>query len=250
MVEKPEVKKEKQEGRYVYCVVDKAVNFDTAGIEESKVYSIPYKNICAIVHACEAKPYKSDNNEEVKTWIISHQKVIDKASQGTTAIPLTFDMIIKGSDNKVFEWLKKEYENLKKKIEKIKGKQEFGIQIFWNTKVIASKLDIKVIKELKNEMTKTGKGKAYFYEQKIKNILRKELEKKADQYFKDFYSLIKKYSDEIKVEKLKEDNMLANFSCLVERNKVKELGIELDKINKLEGFSVRFTGPWSPYSFV
>jgi len=28
------------------------------------------------------------------------------------------------------------------------------------------------------------------------------------------------------------------------------LGDELEKINNLKGFSVRFTGPWPPYSFV
>lgn len=44
--------------------------------------------------------------------------------------------------------------------------------------------------------------------------------------------------------------MLLNLSCLVSKGKVDSLGEELEKINNMEGFSVRFTGPWSPYSFV
>jgi len=41
-----------------------------------------------------------------------------------------------------------------------------------------------------------------------------------------------------------------NLSCLITINGSRSLGDELEKINVLEGFSVRFTGPWPPYSFV
>jgi hypothetical protein len=41
-----------------------------------------------------------------------------------------------------------------------------------------------------------------------------------------------------------------NLSCLVDGDKSKDLGEELEAIDKMEGFSVRFTGPWPPYSFV
>jgi hypothetical protein len=44
--------------------------------------------------------------------------------------------------------------------------------------------------------------------------------------------------------------MLLNLSCLVSKDKVDGLGEELEKINNTEGFSVHFTGPWPPYSFV
>ena len=80
------------------------------------------------------------------------------------------------------------------------------------------------------------------------------MEKRANLCFKDFYARIKKCVDEIKVEKAKktdeERQMLMNLSCLVHKKKSKELGEELERINEQEGFSVRFTGPWPPYSFV
>ncbi|HEX7474725.1 MAG TPA: GvpL/GvpF family gas vesicle protein, partial [Dehalococcoidales bacterium] len=44
--------------------------------------------------------------------------------------------------------------------------------------------------------------------------------------------------------------MLLNLSCLVAKDKVAGLGEELEKINNMEGFSVHFSGPWPPYSFV
>jgi hypothetical protein len=36
----------------------------------------------------------------------------------------------------------------------------------------------------------------------------------------------------------------------VARQKVDSLGEELEKINNMDGFSVHFSGPWPPYSFV
>jgi hypothetical protein len=60
--------------------------------------------------------------------------------------------------------------------------------------------------------------------------------------------------DEIRVEKTKKtdekNQMLINLSCLVDKERSKELGEELEKINEEKGFAVRFTGPWPPYSFV
>jgi len=54
-----------------------------------------------------------------------------------------------------------------------------------------------------------------------------------------------------KTKKTEKDKvMLINLSCLVAKEKVDSLGEELEKINNMEGFTVRFTGPWPPYSFV
>jgi hypothetical protein len=43
--------------------------------------------------------------------------------------------------------------------------------------------------------------------------------------------------------------MLLNLSCLVTKENVDNLGNELEEMKNL-GFSVHFSGPWPPYSFV
>jgi hypothetical protein len=37
---------------------------------------------------------------------------------------------------------------------------------------------------------------------------------------------------------------------LVAKEKINSLGKELEEINNIDGFSVHFSGPWPPYSFV
>jgi len=252
------------QGIYLYCIVDgnKNVSLGDIGIDNSEVCVFPYQEISAIVHNCEPYPYESEDTEKVKNWVITHQKVVDCAWQTFgTVLPLAFDTIViadEGADPKenMKKWLQKDYEKLKEKLNKVKGKAEYGVQVLWDPEVMVERIaqDTPEIKNLREELKSKPSGTAYMYEQKLKNLLKKEMEKKADEYFKDFYARIKKEVFDICIGKAKkgEDNlqMLMNLSCLAVKGNVKRLGLILEEIEKEDGFVVRFTGPWPPYSFV
>ncbi|MFH1239914.1 MAG: GvpL/GvpF family gas vesicle protein [Candidatus Diapherotrites archaeon] len=251
----------KEQGRYIYCVAKGSEQTDLGkiGIENSEVYTIPSNGLIAVVHDCGAKAYDSKNEEKVKEWIKQHENVIEKTQKKfETIVPLSFNVIIKGENasKEVTNWLQTEKERLERNLEKVKGKEEFGVQITWDPINIGEKLskEKEGIKSLLEEMEKASKGQAYFIKQKIKKALKQEMEKLADEKFKQFYSEIKKHCYRVNIDKNKktevEKEMLMNLSCLVAKEEVKALGKALDKINKLDGFSVRFTGPWPPYSFV
>ncbi|MCK4389586.1 MAG: GvpL/GvpF family gas vesicle protein [Desulfobacterales bacterium] len=252
-------------GRYLYCIVEgsESVNLGRIGIEGNEVYSIPYKDLCAVVHNCPAEPYQSEDQEVVKGWIVAHQKVVDAAwERYGTVLPMGFDTIIRGNEasdpeENMRNWLKEDYENLKAKMEKVRGRAEYGVQVFWDSKVMAQKIteESVEIKKLDEEIKSKPRGLAYMYRQKLEDLLKKEMEKQADRYFKEFYERIKPHVNDLRVEKTKktEDEnkqMLMNLSCLLPGDGSKGLGDEVEKIDALEGFSVRYTGPWAPYSFV
>ena len=253
-----------EEARYVYCVADarEELSLGKIGIEGHEVYAIPYRDICAMVHTCPAQPYQSHDQEVLKAWVITHQTVIDAAwERWGTVLPLSFDIIISGEAEKsaeqnVKDWLEHEYERLKSKIGEVRGKAEYGVQVFWEPKVIAQGLTSTSleISRLDEEIKTKPKGLAYMYRQRLENLMKHEMETKADECFKDFYGRIRKYTDDVRVEKTKRAEpslqMIMNLSCLVYRDRYTELGEELGKINRMRGFAVRFTGPWPPYSFV
>ncbi len=250
-----------KEGRYIYCIAAgrAEAGLGAIGIEGNKVYTIPSGSLLAVVHDCEAKAYSSGDEATVKRWVSAHQNTIEKAQEMFgTVIPLGFDVIIKGENagREVANWLEAERGRLEANLERLRGKQEFGVQLIWEPVVIGKKLSGEdgQIKNLVEEAEKTTAGKAYFIREKVKKALKQEMEKLADNVFRQFYSGIKRHCCDIKVDKNKKieegKEMLANMSCLVEKNKAKGLGAELDKTGRLEGFSTRFTGPWPPYSFV
>jgi len=254
----------KEEGRYLYCIVEarESVSLGKIGIEGEEVYTLPYEDICAVVHNCPAQPYRSDNHELVEAWVITHQKVVEAAwGRWGVVLPLSFDTIVKGEKGNSVEqnlktWLEQEYLNLKMKIERVREKAEYGVQVFWDLRLAAQDLTetSPEIKKLDEEIKTKPRGLAYMYRQKLENLIKKGMETKADECFKDFYLRIRKHAHDVRVEKTKSTEpgwqMILNLSCLVHKDKCRELGEELDSINQMKGFSVRFTGPWPPYSFV
>ncbi len=239
---------ESNKARYVYCISQfngKQVDFGE-GIEGSKVYSLPFEDICVVVHNCPAKPYETKDDSKAKQWITQHNNIITKILEEMgPVIPFNFDTIFK-EENQLLEFLKLNRERIKEKLKQLEGKSEFGIKIFYN-----ENLRERITKEKEGqfkEIEKESKGKAYFLKKKIEKEISAELQDKLKKYFEEFYKKIS-VCGEIISEGIKEKNGLANFSCLVPTDKVEELSGVLGEINKLEGFTVRFTGPWPPYSF-
>ncbi len=251
------------EGRYVYGVVvgDKEVSLGSIGIEGSEVYTIPYEDISAIVHDCSTEPYQSTDDEIVKDWVRTHQSVLDAANEQLgIVIPLGFDTILQPKDaaspeQVVREWLKEDYERLHTVMRKIEGKDEYGVQVSYEPKLIIKQISeqSEEIGKIKDEIAIKSPGMAYMYKQKLERAVKAETERLADEWFSDFYGRIRKHTDDIVVEKTKKLNngkmMLLNLSCLVPKEKVDSLGKELEEINNMDGFSVHFSGPWPPYSF-
>ena len=254
-----------QNGRYVYGIAEggETVALGPIGLEGDEVYTIPYQNLSAIVHNCHLEPYESKDDEVVKNWARAHQNVLDEAKKVFgTIIPLGFDTILQPKEEGttpeevVRNWLKDDYERLTSLMAKIRDKDEYSIQVSYEPAVVSKQIAEKneEVQKIKEEMASKSPGLAYMYRQKLEQAVKIEMEKLADQWFKDFYCSIKQHVDDIVVEKTKkldkEKVMLLNFSCLVSRDKIKDLGDELERINNMDGFAVRFTGPWPAYSFV
>lgn len=261
--EKQIIKEEAQEARYLYCIINSSANtdFGDMGIEDSKVYTIHYNDIAAVVHRCAPKPYESKDENIVKEWILAHQYIIDEAMKKFgTPIPFTFDTIIKGNDDKLKEWLTEEYSTFKAKLEKVRDKAEYTVQIFCEPGAIIKEIEDKneTIKKLSEEIKTKPKGIAYMLSQKLEKIVKEEIFKLEDSYAKNFYTQLKNLVDELKTDgtnkplpgKWKDKKLILNLSCLVHKDKVEKLGEELGKIDKTDKFKVRFTGPWAPFSFV
>lgn len=247
------------DGRYIYCITDgrQNISLGNIGIEKAEVYTISFCNLLAVVHNCEAKAYYSEDEDAVINWIITHQQVVDEAwKRFGTALPINFNTIIKGNTEDVKAWLKQEYESLCKKIRRFRGKAEYGIQVFWDIDMIEGILVDRDtgLKGLQREMQSKTDGAAYMYKQKFEKRLKAEIEAEAELRFKKLYNQIKAHVEDIFVEKVKrkEGNtqMLMNLSCLVPKDSRSYVGEELKKISSINGLSVRFTGPWPPYSFV
>ena len=250
-----------RQARYIYGVIPriKKDNFGPIGIMGNTVYSISYKEINALVHDCPPEPYKG-GEEEVKEWVSAHATVVDAAwGEADTVLPMSFDVIVKSDEERsaeenVRKWLEEEYATLEATLEEFRGKAELGVQILWDPAVITQRITVenKEIKELMTEMATKSPGIAYFYQDKIVEAVKHEMEKRAAEDYRNIYEQLRAHAVDThinKVKRLQGKQMIMNLSLLVERDKVQALGEILGKVREEEGVGVRFTGPWPPYTF-
>jgi hypothetical protein len=250
-----------EEGRYIYCVVNshEKLAICNTGLDNADIYTVSYEDIGAILHACPAKPYESKEENKVKEWVFNHNNVIDKATDiFGTVLPLSFDSIIKGGDDAVVDWLSKGYEKLKKELNRLKDKAEYTVQIFCEPDELTGKImaEDDVLKDLKEKVEKTPKRTAYLLHRKFELKMKDASNAIVVKLAEEFASTLSEHVEEIKIakvhhvpERFKDKKLIASFSCLVLKDKVKHLGEALGTINGRQGYAVRFTGPWAPFSF-
>jgi hypothetical protein len=256
-----------QEGLYLYCVArsGEAGALEAIGIEGCEVLGVALNGLCAAVHRCAAEPYQSKDAEVGASWVTAHHRVVDAAwRHWGTVLPLTFNTIIKGEPGGepgrdaracLLEWLEAEREVLNAKLEALAGKAEYGIQLFWDPQVVATRVaqSDAEIRALEEEIKAKSPGIAYMYRQRLEALLEEKTEATATAECTALYGKIARLVGEIRVEKPKRDSgqlqMLVNLSCLVSHAQHPGLEAELEGVSGMEGFSARLVGPLPPYSF-
>jgi len=248
---------------YVYCVAHSRAHWllGPIGLDRNMVYTVPHEGLCCVVHSCKAKPYQSDDPQAVEGWVVAHQRVVKTAMEAfDAALPMAFNMIVHDGPNgsaihSLKGWLAEKRDDFSARLEELAGKAEYGVQVFWDRQAVIEALTERQpeLRDLRDEARAKPKGQAYMLRQRLAKAARAAIESQANQYVEAFYSQIGQCVAKARVERLKRVNsgkqMLLNLSCLMEKDNT-ALGRALEKIREIDGISVRFTGPWPPYSFV
>jgi len=253
------------EGVYLYGVVrgEDGIRLGPIGLEAAEVFTIADQDLAVVVHRCSAEPYQSADPEQVQTWVAAHQKVVDAAWEwfGNVA-PMGFDTIIRGESGldaieTARKWLNDDRDALLEKLQKLEGVAEYGVQIFWDPDAVArtKARESPAVRKIEEELQSKPQGAAYLYRAKLTSALKEEMERLAEGYVQQFHDQIRPHVKSLRTEKVKpagdaKTRMLMHLSCLAPRQDKGQLGTALEQIENLEGFSVRFTGPWPAYSFV
>lgn len=262
-VTRPRLGAHRSDGLYVYCVARDPARclLGPIGLDGADVYALASANLCVLVQRCRAETCRSEQPDTIKRWMLTHQSVVAEATKAFgTVLPMAFNMIVAASENggaaeNLRAWLDEKRDRFTGLLHKLAGKAEYGVQVFWDPKVITAALvqSDPELRRIREEARTKPKGLAYMLQQKLAKTARAALEAQADRHIACFYAQVRECVEDIRVGPLrKADNggqMLLNLSCLMDRGSV-ALGRVLDEIQGTEGVSVRFTGPWPPYNFV
>jgi hypothetical protein len=251
------------QGLYVYCVArgDGCRVLGPIGLDGQGVYTVASGDLCAVVHNCRTQPYQSNDPQTVETWATAHQDVVTEAAKHLgTVLPMAFDMIVQAQPHSdpaaaLRAWLEEKRERFTRLLDRLDGKAEYGVQVFWDRQAVAECLTQghPDLRSLQDEIVGKPKGLAHLLQTKLAKAVRTAMEERADSFAKDFYARVRQCVEDVRVDPLKkaegQRQMLLNLSCLMTRGSA-DLGSALDEIQKAPGVTVRFTGPWPPYSFM
>ncbi len=252
-------------GRYVYCLVDIKTGDPTAlsvtGIDDEPIFVIDSERVGAVVHECDTL-YDTDDMEQVKQWLLTHQQVIDAAGeQFGTPLPMRFNTILEGGDASVTQWLREQHGKIREELTSFAGTWEYRVRLFWEPSTFEDQIvdQDDRLQELQHRQQQSGAGKVFLLAKQYDKRLR---ELKQD-HRTELTARLKETVSPVVTELIEQEphsplseptsstdgEQVARLAVLADETDETALGARLDELVEQEGVSIRFTGPWPPYTF-
>jgi len=241
--------------KYIYCIIKETKDrgFGPIGIDNKEANLIYYKDLAAVVSDIPIINFDGLDKDGLTKHIAIHQKVNEEVMKSYDVVPMAFGVIAPSTDE-VLRILEKAYLQFKTALQKAENKVEFAIQVWWDPKKILEELastNSKIQKLKKQASLKTG-ILGMPTKLKLGKLIHQTLEAYKQIYIKNIQALLKSLSHDSTSNKLIEDNMIANFSFLIDKAKESELDKKMAELGKKYNEKLRFKyiGPMPPYSFV
>ncbi|MBU2635127.1 GvpL/GvpF family gas vesicle protein [Patescibacteria group bacterium] len=244
-----------EEGKYIYCIVKKSKNqrFNFVGINNREVALLHYKDIAAVVSSSPIINFDRLDKEELTRYVTCHQKINEEVMKEYDVVPMAFGIIAPSVDE-VSRILEKAYLQFKTALREVKGKAEFAVQVRWDKNTLVQELANAnpEIQRLKQKIANKTGILGMSSKLRLGKLLCQETEVFRKICIKDIQTVLASLAPDSSLNKLIDEDMIANFSFLIER--VREPGFD-KKMNELgEKYQGRlrfkYIGPMPPYSFV
>jgi len=253
------------DGRYLYCVVDTTSSepgaLSTTGVDDNPVYVVESNGVGAVVHNCETV-YETENVEQLKRWLLTHQQVVDAAGNAFgTPLPMRFDTVLEGGDASLDQWLENQYTSIHDELSSFAGMWEYRINLLWDSapfeECITDQDD--QLQELRHRKRQSGAGKKFLlekqYDQRLQELKRRRQTELAEQLEEAITPVVNTLAEQDTNTPLHnehssvEKEQVVRFAVLADEDDETALGDQLDTVAEHEGVEIRFTGPWPPYTF-
>lgn len=246
---------------YVYAVVP-AESFQprVAGIDGAELQVLgPEGGPHAVVHSHTTRPYEGPD-EHVKRWILQHSDVVEDcwAALGTV-LPVTFNVIVQpeadsGSSAaaQLESWLRTSADHLHRRLDTLTDTCELRVEISLDRS--GSAAHHPEVEELRAQMAERPPGVRRLLEKKLEKTEQELSDQAADALYPDCRSRIAAHCLEIdeykRAPRVDRNVPVLMAACLVSSADVQSLGAELSQIQAEQpSATIRFLGPWPPYSF-
>ena len=243
------------EGLYIYGIIaaKDRQEFGPIGIggRGDVVYTLPYQDVAAIISSSPNVKYPVSREN-----VIAHARVLEKAVEKYTVLPVRFCTIATDEEIIVERVLKARHQEFLDLLREMEGKMELGIRARWIdlnaifAEVVEENKDIKALKKaLLNERNEQRK---YASTIKIGELVQKALEEKKKREAEELLKALRPLSLDYKENQFYGDMNLVNAAFLVVRAKERDFDRKINELEKIhsERKQIKYTAPIVPYNFV
>ncbi|MBI2067695.1 MAG: GvpL/GvpF family gas vesicle protein [Deltaproteobacteria bacterium] len=238
----------KQEGKYLYGIIatDEAPNFGSIGIggKDDEVVTVSTNGLAAVVSNSDSDHYVFSREN-----MASHMRVLEKAMERFTILPMRFGTVAESTDE-IISFLEQNKRTLKGRLKDLDGKVEVGIKILWRD-----------MKEIYEEIVKENRAIRAVKEKGAQNrealirageMVEAALEEKKAVEGDEYLGFLKRGPVEFKRAEIKLEDVVVDASFLLDRDWLPEFDGKIEKINQDHNgrIDIHYVGPMPPVSFV
>lgn len=242
-------------GLYLYCIAaarpdGEPLTLSAPALDGGSVAVLPGPGLLVVAHSCPPEPYQG-SPDDVRTWILAHNAVVTQAwERAGTVLPMAFDSIVVGDGERdaasvLADWIGEHREELAAALGELEGKVELGVRVYYDPPATTT------------DRAPVARGREYFQSQLSKRREAAERQVRLDAEANRIVAGLGALAHSMRVntpsalaqaEGGEAGRELLSVSLLVSRQDIGEVGSFLDSVTD-QGYRVRFTGPWPPYSF-
>ena len=241
-----------KEGKYIYGVIgtDEDKSFGSIGVGErgDEVYTVPYQDIATVISDSPIIDYKSLTKDVVARYLLAHQSVIEQVMKHYTIIPFKFGTTAE-SNEELKTIIAQGYPKFTGALKEMQDKIELDVMAFWNKdkifQDIAGEAEVKKFKEAIRQNPSQQDGI------KLGRLVAVLLENRRLECAQEILCKLSRFAEDVCVHEVMDDEMIANASLLLRKDREKELDSEMGELDRKHEGRVNFrcVGPLAPYSF-
>jgi HD superfamily phosphohydrolase len=238
------------EGKYIYGIIEVSdPHTESFGVG---VYTIPYRDISAVVSDSSFVDYTTLPKDQVARYLLRHQQVIEKIMDFYTIIPMKLGTYA-SNISEVEEILSKGYAMFKDVFRKINNKIEMDVVATWDdlNSVIKEIGEEQDVKKLKEEIMSKPEGISAEDQVMIGSRIKHIIDKKRERCSFEIETVLKDVSIDFRKHDLMDDRMIFNTAFQIEKSKKDKFEEILGELDNGFGGKVNFrcVGPLPLYSF-
>lgn len=246
----PEKEEEAPRGKCLYAVIlsDREREFGPIGLEDGRVYSIPYQDIAAVV-----SDYPVTEIKFLRKNLSPYHLTIRRVSEECTVIPAKFGQVANDAD-KVRNVLKSNYDELKEELIRLRDKVEMGLKVSWAVENVFEYVveESSGLRHLRDRLLKRSASLTRQQRIDIGALVFDKLNEMKGGITEKALTLLEDSVEELEINQVTGEKMVMHGAFLVRKDRKNDFAAAAQKVADLlgEDYAVKVDGPWAPFSFI